>query len=74
MSFATTWMGWNNFMLSEISQRKADASSYHSYAKSKKQHTKMYMTKQKQTRKYREQTSSYQWGCGRGKINTGVGD
>ena len=44
------------------------------HVKSKKQHTKMYMTKQKQTRKYREQTRSYQWGCGRGKINPGVGD
>ena len=27
----------------------------------------MNITKQKQTHRYREQTSSYQWGAGRGK-------
>ena len=27
----------------------------------------MYRTKQKQTHRYREQTSDYQWGEGRGK-------
>ena len=34
----------------------------------------MNKTKQKQTHRYREQTSGYQWREGRGKGNTGVGE
>ena len=32
------------------------------------------ITKTKQTQRYKEQTSGYRWGEGRGKGNTGVGD
>ena len=32
------------------------------------------VTKMKQNHRYREQTSGYQWGEGRGKGNTGVGE
>ena len=34
----------------------------------------MNITKKKQTQRYRQQTSSYQWGEGKGKGNIGVGD
>ena len=34
----------------------------------------MNITKQKQTHRYREQTSSYQWGEGLGEGKIGVGD
>ena len=34
----------------------------------------MYITKQKQTHRYRKQTSGYQWGKGRGKGKDGVGN
>ena len=34
----------------------------------------MYITKQRQTHRYREQTSSYRWGEGRGRGTMGVGN
>ena len=34
----------------------------------------MYITRQKQTHRYREQTGGYQWGEGRGRGKTRVGN
>jgi len=42
-------------MLSEISQTKTNTSTL-------RNKTNRYITKQKQTHRYREQTSGYQWG------------
>ena len=66
LPFATTWMDLKGIMLSEVSQRKT-STSYHLYVESKKYNKQMNITKQKQTHRYREQTSGYQWGKGQDK-------
>ena len=48
-------------MLSEISQRMTNTISYHLYAESKKYDKLINITKKKQTHRYREQNSGYQW-------------
>ena len=50
-------------MLSEISQTKTNTSKYDiTYMWTLRNKTNRYITKQKQTHRYREQTSGYQWG------------
>ena len=44
------------------------------YVESKNYSKLVNITKKKQSHRYREQTSSYQWGEERGKGNIGVGD
>ena len=41
---------------------------------SKKYNKLVNKTKKKETQGYREQTNGYQWGEGRGKGKTGIGD
>ena len=57
-------------MLSELSQTSIVC--YHLYVESKKHNKLVTITKKKQTHRYREQTSGYQWGEGRDG-NIGVG-
>ena len=72
LPFATTWMDLEGIMLSEISQTKTNTVCYHLYDEIKNK--RMYITKQKQTHSYREQTGGCQWGEGRGRGKIGVGD
>ena len=62
-------------MLRVISDRERPISLicvYHLYMESKKYNKLVNKTKKKQTHRYREQTSGYQWGeVGRGKILVG---
>ena len=53
-------------MLSEISQRKINTVQSQLYVKSKKYNKLVNITEKKQTDRYKEQTSGYQWGEGRG--------
>ena len=72
LSFITTWIDLECIMTSEIKER--NAVYFHLYVISKKQNKRTNITKKKQTHKYREQTSSYQWGerwGGRAKIGEG---
>ena len=62
LPFATTWMG---IMLSEISQTKTNTVWYHLYVESKKYKKPVNITKKKQTHRYREEISGYQWGEGK---------
>ena len=66
LPFATTWMDLKGITLSEISQRKTNTVWCFSYMKSKKCNKLVNITKKKQTHRYREQTSGYQWGEGSG--------
>ena len=55
---ATTWKDIKGIMLNEISQTKRNTVWYHLYVESK--HNKLVtITKEKQTHRYREQTSGY---------------
>ena len=72
---ATTWIDLEGIMLSEISQTGKQCICYHLCVESKKQkQTKMNITKQKQTHRCREQTSSYWWGerSGEGQEELGL--
>ena len=53
-------------MLNERSQAKTDTVCYHLYVESKKYNKLVNIAKKKQTHRYREQTSGYQLGEGRG--------
>ena len=57
---AATWMELEGIMLSEISQRKTNTVWHHLYVESRKYNKPVNTTKKKQTRRSREQTSSYQ--------------
>ena len=64
-------MDLHSIMLSEINrQGKTGMLCYHLYVKSKKT-KRMYITKQKQTHRYGEQTSGCQWEEGRRRQDTG---
>ena len=54
--------------LSEINQTKTNTVWYHLYVGPKKYNKLVNTTKQKQTHRFWEQTSGYQWGQGRGSI------
>ena len=59
---AVTWMDLEGIMLSEISQRKTNIVWYRLYVESNKiQQTSEKKQKKKQTHRYREQTSGYQY-------------
>ena len=60
-------MDLESITLSEISQRKTNIVWYPLYVEPKKYNKLGNITKKKQTHTYREQTSGYQWGEGRGK-------
>ena len=60
-------MDQEDIMLSKINQTKTNAIGYYLYMKSKKWNKQMKITKQEQTHRYREQTSSYQWGEEKGE-------
>ena len=47
---------------------------YYLYVESEKYSKLVNETKKKQTHRYRQQTSGYQWGEGRGQGKIGVGD
>ena len=66
LPFAITWMDLKGIMLSEMSQRKTNTVCYHLYVDSKKEKL-VNITKKKQTHRYREQTSGYCWGEGKGE-------
>ena len=59
-------------MLREISQTETNSICYHLYVESKKWNKWMNITKQKQTYRYRKQTSVYQWSEGRGEVQDGA--
>ena len=59
-------MDLEGIMLSEVRQRKRNTIRYYSYVESKKYNKLVNIIKRKQTHKYREQTSGYQWGERRG--------
>ena len=61
-------------MLSEISQRKINTVQSQLYVKSKKYNKLVNITEKKQTDRYKEQTSGYQWGEERGDGQDGGGD
>ena len=67
LPFATTCMDLEAITLGKISQRKTNTVCYHLYVESKKYNKVVKITKKKQTHRYREQTSGYQWGKGRGE-------
>ena len=74
LPFAATWMDLESIMLSEVSQRKTNIVWYHLYVASKKYNKLVNNIKKKQTDKYREQTSGYQWREGKGgTIGIGIG-
>ena len=60
LPFLTTWMDLEGIMLSEISQRNTNTVCFHLHVESKTKNKKMNETKQKQTHRYKEQTSGYQ--------------
>ena len=66
LPFATTWMDLEGIILSEISHTKTNTVCYHLHVKSKRYNKGMNITKQKQICQYREQTSGYELGEGRG--------
>ena len=59
-------MDLEGIMLNERSQAKTDTVCYHLYVESKKYNKLVNIEKKKQTHRYREQTSGYQLGEGRG--------
>ena len=59
--FAATWMDLEGIMISEC-QRETNTVWYHLYVESKKYNKLVNIAKKKQTHRYREQTSGYQWG------------
>ena len=61
-------------MLSEISQTEKTNTVYHLCAESKKYNKLVNITEKKETHRYREQTSGYQWGEGSGRGKIGVRD
>ena len=66
---------WIHVLLSEISQTEKDNTvRYHLYVEPKKYNDLVNITKKQQIHRYREQTSGYHWGKGRGRGNIGVGD
>ena len=75
LPFAATWMDLEGIMLSEMSDRERQILydiTYHLYVESKKYNKLVNITKKKQTHRYREQTSGYPSGKGRGRGNIGV--
>ena len=60
MLFSATWMKWDVFTLSEVSQKKTNITWYNLYVKSKKKMT--LFIKQKQTHWHRKHTYDYQIG------------
>ena len=54
------------------SERATNTVWYHLYVASKKYNKLVNKIKKKETHRYREQTSGYQWGEGRGRGNIGV--
>ena len=60
--FAETQMDLEGIMLSEVRQRKRNTVRYYSHMESKKYNKLVNIIKTKQTHRYREQTSGYQWG------------
>ena len=66
--FVTTQMDTEGIRLSEINQRETNTVWYHLYVEPKKYNKLVNITKQKQTHRFWEQISGYQWGCGRGSI------
>ena len=65
-------MDLEGIMLRERIQRKTNTVRYLLYIESKKYNKLVNITKKKQIHRYREQTSGYQWGQGRGRGNIGV--
>ena len=63
LPFTAKWMILEDIMLSEINQ--TEKVSYHLYIEYEKQNQLVNITKKKQARVYRKQTSGYQWGEGR---------
>ena len=75
LPFVTTWMDLEGIMLSEISQtEKTKIVRDHLHVESKKYNKVVNRTKKKQTHRYREQTSGYQWGEGRGRGMIEIGE
>ena len=66
LPFAATWLDLEGITLSEISQTEKDKYCMISYVEPKKYNKLVNITKKKQTYRYREQTSGYQWGEGKG--------
>ena len=68
-------MDLEGLLLSEI---KSEKDKYYMillrYVESKKYSKLVNITKKKQTHRYREQTSGYQWGEARGEGQNGFGD
>ena len=70
---ATTWMNLKDIMLGEMSHKgRQNLVCCNFYVEHKKQNKQIYITKQKQTHRYREQTSINSWG--EGMVRIGVGD
>ena len=70
LPFLTTCMDFENIILREINQGKANA--VHRLQVEFKKYNKLVNIKQKQTHRYREQNTGYQWGEGRGRGVTKV--
>ena len=66
LPFAATWMDLEIIMLSEVSHTKTNTALYHLYVESKKKSVNIY-AKEKQTHRYKKQTSGYQVGEGWGE-------
>ena len=69
LPFAIAWMGLENTVLSEISQRKTNTVSFHLNVGSKKQHKH-----KTESYRYREQTGGYRRRRGWGNKEVGEGD
>ena len=67
-------MHLERIMLSETTQRKTNTVRYHFYVESKNYNKLVNITKNKQTHRYREQTSGYQWGEGKERGNVRAGE
>ena len=71
--FATIWMDLEGIMLSEVRQRTTYLKVYVFTYMWNLKNKWMSITKQKQTHRYREQTSGYQWEEGPGEVLMGKG-
>ena len=68
-------MDLESTMLSEILQKgKTNTVWYWIYVWNLKNTTNLWIQQKESRNKYREQTSGYQWGEGRGRDNIGVGE
>ena len=71
LHFAVRWMYLESIRLSEISETEKDKHCILSLTVESKNKTNKCIQQHRNRLRYRQQTGSYQWGEGRGKIGAG---